>query len=235
LRTGAIAALTLSTAFGHYTWVEPSAPLVAGKPVKIMVAHGDRFPHGDEAINAAQVKLAVLAPSGARAELKAAVAGNTVLADFTPRESGAHRIVFTQDRGVMSRTPKGVKSGGRDKNPGATEAFALVRTGVSYVGGAGGATPSGLDLEITAQYAGGVWQLQLWRGGSPLAGETIQVLRKEHEDGSAIGKTGADGKLVYKPADATGPALFLAEVKEKAAVGGPVDYRTFSTSTYVTW
>ena len=199
-----------------------------------MVAHGDRFPHTDEAVNAAQVKLFVLAPSGARVDLKAVAEKIAVTADFTPREAGGHRIVFTQDRGSMSRTPAGVKAGGRDRNPNAAEAFALVRTGVSYVGVGGPVAPAGLDLEITARLESGVWHLQLLRSGKPLAGETVRVLLKEHEDAATVGKTGTDGKLTYKPVAAAGPLLFLAEVKEDVS-GMPIDFRTLSTSTYVSW
>ena len=233
-RTAVLSMLTLQLAFGHYTWVAAPGPFVPGKAIKIIVAHGDRFPHGDEAINAAQVRLYVLSASGVRADLKPAVVANTsVQADFTPHQAGPHRVVFTQDRGVMSRTPKGVKAGGRDKSPGATEAFALVRTGVSYVGGAeASVTPLGLELEIMAQLVNGVWHLQLLRAGKAVAGETISVLLKEQEKESAIGKTAADGKLAYTPS-AGGPVLFLAEVKEKST--GAIDYRSFSTSTYVTW
>lgn len=209
-------------------------PFVVGKSVKIMVAHGDRFPHTDEAVNAAQVKLYVLAPSGARTDLKATAEKIAVSSTFTPREAGAHRIVFTQDRGPISRTPKGVKPGGRDQNPNAIEAFSLLRTGVSYVGGSGSTASLGLDLELTAQLVSGVWQLQLLRSGKPVVGETVQVLLQEHEDATAVGRTGADGRLTYKPVSATGPLLFLAEVKEKVS-GMVIDFRTLSTSTYVNW
>lgn len=229
-----LAACTLSAAFAHYTWVVAAAmPFVVGKSVKIMVAHGDRFPHTDEAVNAAQVKLYVLAPSGARTDLKATAEKIAVSSTFTPREAGTHRIVFTQDRGPMSRTPNGVKPGGRDRNPNATEAFSLIRTGVSYVG-SGANTALGLDLELTAQLVSGVWQLQLLRNGKPVVGEAVQVLLQEHEDAIAVGKTGADGRLVYKPVSSPGPLLFLAEVKEKVS-GMAINFRTLSTSTYVNW
>ena len=227
-----VALVTVATAFGHYTWVAPTEALTAGKPVKIMVAHGDRFPHGDEAIDAAQVKLWMLAANGAKTDLKPIATKTTVLADFTPTTSGPHRIVFTQDRGVMSRTPKGVKSGGRDKNPTATESFALLRTGLHYMGNVSTA-PVGLELELTAKLENGAWNLQLLRAGKPLAGETVKVLLKEQETETAIGKSGADGKIVFTPAAGyKGPLLFLVELKEKLT--GPVDSRTISTSTFVT-
>ena len=224
--------LTFASAFGHYTWVAPSETLTAGKPVKIMVAHGDRFPHGDEAIHAAQVKLWMVSANGAKTDLKPVATKTAVLADFTPATSGPHRIVFTQDRGLMSRTPNGVKPGGRDKNPTATESFALLRTGLHYVGAAD-AAPLGLELELTAKFEKGAWNLQLFRAGKPLAGETVKVVLKEQETEAAIGKSGADGKIVFTPAAGyKGPLLFLVEVKEKLT--SPADYRTISTSTFVT-
>jgi len=227
-----LALVAVATAFGHYTWGAPSETLIAGKPVKIMVAHGDRFPHGDEAINATQVKLWMLGANGAKTDLKAVATKNAVLADFTPATSGPHRIVFTQDRGPMSRTPTGVKPGGRDKNPTATESFALLRTGLHYVGAADVA-PVGLELELTARFEKGAWNLQLLRAGKPLAGETVKVVLKEQETETAIGKSGADGKIVFTPAAGyKGPLLFLVDFKEKLT--GPIDYRTISTSTFVT-
>ena len=72
------------------------------------------------------------------------------------------------------------------------------------------------------------------RSGKPLAGETVKVLLKEHEDAATVGKTGTGGKLTYKPVAAGGPLLFLAEVKEDVS-GMPIDFRTLSTSTYVSW
>ena len=107
-----------------------------------------------------------------------------------------------------------------------------MRTGVSYVGVGGPVAPAGLDLEITARLESGVWHLQLLRNGRPVAGEIVKVLLKEHEDAATVGKTGADGRLTYKAA--AGPVLFLAEVKEEVT-GLAIDYRTLSTSTYVSW
>ncbi len=237
VRNKILATITLAavSAHGHYTWVAPSEAWTPGKPLKIMVAHGDRFPHGDEAINATQVKLWMLAANGTKTDLKPVATKSAVLADYTPAASaGPQRIVFTQDRGILSRTPKGVKAGARDQNPTATEVFSILRTGVHYIGSQPQPTPVGLELELTARFENGVWHLQLLRSGKPLAGQTISVLLKEQEKETAIGKSGTDGKLTFTPAAGyKGPLLFLAELKEKLS-GGPVDSRTVSTSTFVT-
>jgi uncharacterized GH25 family protein len=236
LRLTAAAAIVSSAVWAHYTWVMPAATVFeAGKPNKITVAHGHRFPQSEEAITASQVKLYVLAPSGAKTDLKAASAGTSVTADFTPKESGPHRIIFTQDRGAMSRTPKGVKPGGRDKNPDATEAFSLLRTGVVYSGK--GHKPAGLDAELSAEpAANGSWQVQLLRTGKPVAGQTIQVVLNGQKDATDVGKTGADGKVTFKPAAASkAPVMFLAEFAEKAGAGSSIDERRFSVTLYVNW
>jgi uncharacterized GH25 family protein len=235
LRVAGPAVIVSSAVWAHYTWVVSSAPVFeAGKSNKITVAHGHRFPQSEEAINASQVKLYVLAPSGARTDLKAVSSGTSVTADFTPKESGSHRVVFTQDRGAMSRTPKGVKPGGRDKNPDATEAFSLLRTGVVYSGK--GHKPLGLDAELSAEPGtGGAWQVQLLRAGKPVAGRMIQVVLNGQKEASDIGKTGPDGKVAFKASSANGPVMFLAEFVEKSGAGSPIDERRFSVTLYLNW
>lgn len=228
--------LTLATAaasWTHYTWIAPSGPLEAGKPVRILVAHGDRFPQGDEAVNAAQVRMFVLSPSGARMDLKAVSAKTHVGAEFTPKENGAHRLAFEQDRGAMSRTPQGVKPGGRDRNPNAVEAFTMLRTGVWHSGK--GHKPVGLPVEMTAERAGQSWTVQLLRSGKPLAGQLVQVVPNGQEKAVDLGRTGADGKVTYKPGAAQGPAMLLCEFSEKAPAGAPVDAHRFSTTLYLNW
>jgi uncharacterized GH25 family protein len=228
-----LALATATAAWTHYTWVAPSGPLQANKPVKIMVAHGDRFPQTDEAVNAAQVQLFVIAPSGARTDLKPVSAKTFVAADFTPKENGAYRLAFAQDRGAMSRTPQGVKPGGRDKNPNAVEAFTMLRTGVWHSGK--GHKPVGLEVELAAELNGGTWTVQLLRSGKPLAGQPVQVVPNGEEKAVDLGKTGADGKVTYKAAAVHGPAMFLSEFSEKAPAGSPIDARRFSTTLYVNW
>lgn len=228
-----LALATATVAWTHYTWVAPSGPLQAGKPIRIMVAHGDRFPQTEEAVNAAQVQLFVIAPSGARTDLKPASAKTFVAADFTPKENGAHRLAFAQDRGAISRTPQGVKAGGRDRNPNAVEAFTMLRTGVWHSGK--GHKPVGLDVELTADLNGGAWTVQLLRSGKPLAGQPVQVVPNGEEKAVDLGKTGVDGKVTYKATAAHGPAMFLSEFSEKAPAGSPIDARRFSTTLYVNW
>ncbi|BDC48439.1 hypothetical protein F183_A07550 [Bryobacterales bacterium F-183] len=224
-----LGSLTAAAALAHYTWIAPQTPtIVAGKPVKLTIAHGHKFPVSEEAVNATQVKTWVIAPSGAKTAVTAIAQPGMLIADLQPKESGAHRLVFTQDRGWMSRTPRGVKPGGKDKNPDATQSFRLFRSGVAYTGLIANPAPVGLETELTASLAQGKWTLKLYKDGKPLAGQTVQVLQSGQKDGTDIGKTSADGTVTFtQPAGVKSPMLFLAEFEQGE--------QRYSTSLYVSW
>lgn len=222
----------------HYTWIAP-APLVLGKVNKVSIAHGHHFPMSEEAIVAAQVKAFAVAPSGKRIVLSAVKADKTVEADYTPSEAGTHTFGFVQDRGVLSRTPGGVKPGGRDVNKDATQALRVVRTAVAFGSTAKVAPPGkplGLELEIVPQVAPSSVTLQLLRSGKPLAATAIQVLTSGSEEPKDLGKTSAQGTLVYAIGVGTKPpVLFIATVAEPAAKGASYDTTNLSTSLYLSW
>jgi uncharacterized GH25 family protein len=228
-------------ALGHYTWISASPDLFeAGKKVAVQIAHGHLFPESEGAINASQVRVFVVAPSGAKTELKAVAAEKMVTAEFSVKESGFHRVVMVQDRGVNSRTPDGVKPGGRDQNPNATQAFRTFRTAVAYTRGAKPAAiagkPLGLEFELTASLANGVWTVQVLKQGKPVADSAIELLLAGAEKPAELGKTGAGGKVTYRvPAGAKGAGLFLARLREPAPSGAAYDTVNYETSLHVTW
>lgn len=183
----------------------------------------------------------VMTPSGARYSLSPAANGNEVTAPYTPKENGLHRVVYVQDRGVSSRTPNGVKPGGRDKNPDAAQASRTFRSAVAYlpVGKNGNvdAKSVGIEVEIAGKLQlGGAWDLELSRNGKPEVGIAIQVFTAGAHDAVAIGKTDANGRLAYKPAAANvaRPLLFWAEWKAAPPAGAAYDTINYSTSLYVT-
>jgi len=228
------------TAVGHYTWVAPVAPLEAGKPATIRIGHGHKFPQSEEGINARQAELVAVAPSGARTSLPAAAGPTEVTATFTPREKGTYRIGFTQDRGVSSRTPKGVKPGGRDRNPDATQAYRTFRSAVAYVAfGTAAATagkPLGFELELTGEWAQGAWQVRLLKHQQPVAGVPVEVFLSGAAKAVEAGKTNPDGKLSYSPPSGVkGPAMFSAAFRDAAPAGAAYDHVNYETSLYVSW
>jgi uncharacterized GH25 family protein len=228
------------TALGHYTWVAPVAQLETGKPATIRISHGHKFPASEEAINARQVDLVVVSPSGQRTKLDAKVSAQDVTAVFTPRENGAHRIAFSQDRGVSSRTPKGVKPGGRDQNPDATQAYRTFRTAVAYAatgpGPATGGKPLGFELELTGEWVAGSWHIQLLKLGKPVGGVPLELFLAGAAKASEIGKTNPDGKVIYSPpAGIKGPAMFSVAFKDSAPAGAHYDHVNYESSLYVSW
>lgn len=236
-----VASLGSAAAFCHYTWVAPVAALEVGKPATVQIGHGHKFPASEEAINAAQVDLYVLTPSGAKIKLAAAKGTGFVSAPFQPKEAGPHRFVLVQDRGVSSRTPKGVKQGGRDKNPDAMQSSRTFRTSVAYVSAGQAAPPKsakpvGLELELTAERTTSGWQVQLLKNGKPASGIAVEVFLAGAAKAADAGKTGADGKINYAlPAGAKGPALFSAMFKDGAPSGAAYDSVNYETSLNVNW
>jgi len=228
-------------ALAHYTWVAPVAvPLEVGKTSTIRINHGHKFPRSEEAINATQVDLFVIEPSGARVKLKPVSSGTAVTAPYVPKAAGLHRIAFVQDRGVASRTPKGVKPGGRDINPDAIQAYRTVRTAVAYAGTsnspAAGNKPIGLEFELTGEYSRGIWELRLTKQGKPAPGIPVEVFFAGQSKASEAGKTGSNGAITYRlPPGSKGPAMFSATVRDSATAGAKYDSINYETSLHVTW
>jgi uncharacterized GH25 family protein len=236
-----LAAATLAvSAFAHYTWIAPVDALEVGRTATVRISHGHKFPQGEEAINASQVDLFVLTPSGTRVKLAPSVSASAVSAAYAVKEAGLHRIAFVQDRGVTSRTPKGVRPGGRDKNPDATQSYRTLRTSVSYAATAkapAAASKSvGLEFELAAEFVGGAWKLQLLNHGKPAPGVSVEAFIAGAAKATDAGKTGSDGRLTFAPpAGSKGPAMFSAETKSAPPQGAAYDSVNLSTSLYVTW
>ncbi|MBI4892394.1 MAG: DUF4198 domain-containing protein [Acidobacteria bacterium] len=239
LRRAAMAGLIAAgCAMAHLTWIFAPA-LEVGKPATVQIGHGHEFPASEEAINAAQVKAFAYAPSLARTELKPLSTGKALTVSYTPREAGLHKIVFTQDRGISSRTPTGVKPGGRDRNPKATQATRTLRTAVAYLSAgtpvASGGQPAGLEQELAGAWKQGAWHLKLYRMAKPVANAEIEIYLSGDHNPIKAGKTAADGSLIWKPASPKGTALFSAEWKEPAPAGSPFDFTTCETSLSASW
>lgn len=217
----------------HYTWLAPAgASWRVGQTVTLRIGHGHQFPTSEEAVSARNIELFVIAPSGARTPVPVKAQGTAVEGAFTVKEPGPHRAALVSDRGIVSRTPNGVRPGGRDKNPDAVQAYRTLRTAVAYAGGAAPAEPLGLEVELTAAFSQGAWELTLLRQGKPAAGAEVEVFVAGAPKAVSAGKTGAGGKVTYKPTG-TGAVMFFTEGKEPAPAGSHYDVVNYSTALYV--
>lgn len=231
VRTILLGGLSTALLLAHYTWVTTEKPFEKGKTAVIVVGHGHRFPATGEAIDPKGLQLSVVGPAGAKTALRPRRDGARWIADYPVKESGAHRIVLVQDQGVMSRTPEGVRPGGRDQNPTAIQAFRTYRSAVATTA-AGARQPLGLEFELLAEPEGAGWRLQVLRSGRPVAGALIELLAAG-ENAVKIGQTGADGRLRYaKPV--SGPVAFSVEMSFPAPSGAGYDSANLSASLAVT-
>jgi hypothetical protein len=96
--------------------------------------------------------------------------------------------------------------------------------------------PVGLEFELTAEFTGGAWKLQLLHSGKPAVNVPVEAFVAGAAKATDAGKTGTDGRLTFTPpAGSKGPAMFSAETKSAPPQGAAYDSVNLSTSLYVTW
>jgi uncharacterized GH25 family protein len=229
-----------ATLFAHATWIAPVAsPLEVGKSVNVQIGNGHAFPESESALSPQNLEVFAVAPSGGKVELKPIKSGSFLTASYAVREPGMHRFVFVQDRGVISRTPQGLKPGGRDQNPGATQSMKMYRAAVAYAGTAGAnlgpQSPLGVTFEVAPQRTKDSVIVSVLLNSKPVAGAKIRAVlpgQKEQE----LGSTGSDGKFTYRvPSGLSGPFLLIAAHSQKAAAGEKYDNADYSTALHLTW
>jgi hypothetical protein len=240
MRLGAAVCVAGVGLFAHATWIAPvEGPLEVGKSVEVQIGNGHAFPRSESALSPQNLKVFAVAPSGAKADLKPVKSGTFVTATYAVREAGMHRFVFVQDRGVMSRTPQGLKPGGRDQNPGATQSMKMYRAAVAYAGTPGAdlavRASLGLTFDVIPRRTKDSIIVTALLNSKPAAGAKIRAVlpgQKEQE----LGATGSDGKFTYRvPSGLNGPFLLVAAHSEKAGPGETYDNADYSTALHLSW
>ncbi len=239
MKTVGLSLVLAGAAVAHFSWIAPMVPtLEVGTTTKVQFGTGHALGTSESALPLDDLKAYALTPSGGRVELAVAKAGLWVAADYAVKEAGQHRLVFSQERGARSRTPKGVKEGGRDKNPDATQAFRTVRTGVAYAFTAGAKLnpkAAGIAYELVPQRTEKAIIFTLLRNGKPCPGGEVAVSWVGKKE-VLLGNTGADGKIAYAiPAGAAGAFVVLAEQRVAAAKGANYDTDNYETALYLNW
>lgn len=231
LRLAAALLVTAALATAHYTWIAAEGTAAPGKPLTLRLAHGHHFPEGGEQIDATAAAVTAISPSGRRTPL--AFANRAVT--YTPREPGLHRIVFSQDRGVYSRTPAGLKPGGRDQHPDSAQSFRSYRSSVALLLVGSPATPpaasaTGTEAELLASHEGGEWELTLIAGGKPVPGALIEAFPGGAPKAIPAGKTDTSGKVRFRAPRGASQILFSSEWKSPAPAGQKFETIFYSTS-----
>ena len=226
-------------AVSHFSWIAPLTPTLAvGAVTKVQFGTGHALGTSESALPLEDLKAFVLTPSGGRVELEVAKNGLALDADYAVKETGQHRLVFSQERGARSRTPRGVKDGGRDKNPDATQSFRTVRTAVAYAFTTGAkmdAKAAGIAYELVPERTEKAITVTLLRNGKPCPGGEVAVSWAGKKE-VLLGNTGTDGKRSYTiPAGAKGAFVVLAEQRVAAAKGANYDTDNYETALYLSW
>jgi uncharacterized GH25 family protein len=220
----------------HFTWINPlSSPLQPGAEVQIQLAHGHSFPESEEMLRPDGIEAFAVGPDGARTPIKPARGTQKLVASYRVPSAGFYRFVFVQDRGVMSRTPQGLKAGGRDKNPGAISSARYYRSGIAYALTPGAAAPAakplGLEFELVAVRESAGLKISVWQNGKPCPGAEI-VMKTPGAPDRKLGVTGADGALTANPGGSKGPVLIDAR-KTGQASGTGYDSVNLASSLYM--
>lgn len=239
MKTLGIAVFVAGAALAHFAWIAPVDPvLTVGKAARVQLGIGHELGVSESAPLLPGLQVYALSPAGAKTELQPAKSGLWVNAEYTPKEAGQHRLVFVHDRGIRSRTPKGMMDGGRDKNPTATQAFRGMRTAVAYALTAGAKfepKAAGLVYELIPQRTEKGVTVTLLLNGKPCAGGDVAVSWAGKKE-VVLGKTGADGRMSYAvPAGAKGPFVILAEQPVATAKGSNYDTDNYETALYLNW
>jgi len=229
-----------SLLMGHFVWVGPvMAPLKVGEVAQIQIGNTDYFPDSDGPIPLDGLKVWAVGPVGAKVDVAVTPSEKFLRGTFPVKEAGVYKIVFTQERGVISKTPKGFKPGGRGQHPDATLSYRPHRTGLSYAATAGKALGRekalGLPFEIVPEKTAEGFLITVLAEGKPVEGATIGAAwpGKEHTE---EGKTGPDGKFLFKLAAGTkGPLLLLADHKTPAPKGASYDTENWSATLALYW
>jgi uncharacterized GH25 family protein len=223
--------------YAHFTWVTASvSPLEVGKTAEVLIGHGHQFPASEEVIITEAAEVYAVAPSGRRTALAPKAQKPLLVAGYKVAETGMHRFVLAQDRGVRSWTTQGVQPGGKDKHPQARRSARVFRSAVSYALTPGAAyekaKPLGLVFEMTGEVTGDQVVLTVLRESKPVAGVAIHLVGQAR-GGEALGKTGPDGRFNYAfTAGNKGPLLFAADYIEQAAPTANYERGEYATSLH---
>jgi uncharacterized GH25 family protein len=233
-----ISVLFASIANAHFSWVYPLKTIAqVGETVDVQLATGHAFPVSEQGPAVAHLKAFAQPPSGDRKQIKPVQSEKYLLVSVPIEQEGLYTVCFDIDRGIISKTPEGWKSGGTDTYPDAVSSFNYYASSLAHI-----ATSStfyqksellGLKCELTCIIKDKDVILHAFQNGRPLAGMEISLLQSGKEESVPLGKTDASGQLVCTGKKLDGPVLFVGTYRKAALDGKNYKEDYFRSTLYL--
>jgi uncharacterized GH25 family protein len=225
-----------SLSYGHMSWIRIEKTGDAGESFKITVAHGHKFPQGEERLSAEFLKIYYVSESGVKSPFNFEKPAAGLSGLFKVVEPGIQRFSFIYDRGVMSKTTQGWKTGGKDKYPKAIGRIRTVQTGTSLLKTGSTAwneiAPVGLPVELLPVKFGKEITVSLLKDGKAYAGADI-IIQLPGKDEKAVGKTDSKGEIKIVFPVEKGEILIGAEFRIDNPAGSEVNRENYAASLYL--
>ena len=188
----------------HYTWIIP-----AEKEKAMLICHGHSFPVSEQALSPEGLRVKVLFPGAAPADLileKRPAFLAAPLGENAPDPRGA---ILVQEAQIITRTTSGVKIGPMSSYSGVIDSFRRLRCAAfqSAPGVELAAEPDYLLLLLERRE--GLLRLNLRLGEKPLAAVKIKVIQPGRPQEQEVGETDSHGFVRFDAAQ-EGYHLFSA-------------------------
>jgi hypothetical protein len=195
--------------------------------------HGHNFPESEESLDMDYIKAFVVLPSGENIELAPEKQEKSLMILYPVEETGSFFVYFEEDRGVMSRTPRGWQQGGKDMFPEADLSMKYYSSSLVHMrigeGREVSLSPLGLPFELTGSIKNNVLNAAVFKQKQPVADVEISLVKEDTEP-KVIGRTDKFGMIQYDLHDFKGKMLLIAAYsKEMPAEANYKEDRAAST------
>ncbi|HHS13319.1 MAG TPA: DUF4198 domain-containing protein [bacterium] len=228
----------ISVVRAHYNWIVPIQTVVEkGETVEVQLTTGHAFPVGEAGPSTEHLKAFVRLPSGEITALEWTEQEKYLQASVHVHENGLYTVYFESDRGIISRTAEGWKSGGIDRHPGAASSMNYYASCLAHIATRPSfytsSSPIGLKCELTFAVEKKRIVLTALQNGSPVKDTEISLLKPGADQSEPIGKTDSSGQLIFSTKKIKGPVLFIASYQKSVPEGNNYQYDLFRSTLYV--
>ncbi len=208
-----------SMAFAHFSWINPVKNLArVGETVDVHLTTGHAFPLSEQSPDTKYLNAFIQPPSGERKLIHPVKSEKYLQASVLIEEEGLYTVFFDADRGIISKTAEGWKSGGTDKYPAAVSSINYYASSLAHIATSSTfyqkSEPLGIKCELTYNLKNNDIILNSFQNGQPLADMEISLLQSGKEESTPLGKTDTSGQLIYSGKKLKGPVLFVGTYRK---------------------